>query len=127
MFLGSKFISDVKWFERSTIIWQSIGDSCSVLLWYLHPSKYIYDRYLNKDKLNTLSGINIIRKYVLRVTKREKLCIRMENEEFDDHEFHCVQRWFRVKREISNAHLFGDSEEKEEGGGGYSLIWFLWD
>ena len=93
-----------------------IGASCSARLSYLHPSKLIYDRYTNKEKLDALGGIIINLRYVIRVTRREQLCIVMKHENFGDHELHCIQKWVRVIREDIETHLFKDSEEKEEGG-----------
>ena len=40
----------------------------------------------------------------------------MKREDFGYHELYCVQRWVRVIREVSETHVFEDSEEKEERG-----------
>ena len=40
----------------------------------------------------------------------------MQHEDFEDHKLHYVQRWVRVNREGSDAHVFEGSDEKEEGG-----------
>ena len=40
----------------------------------------------------------------------------MKHEDFGDHKLHYVQRWVRVIREVSEAHVVKDSEEKYEGG-----------
>ena len=76
----------------------------------------IYDRYHNKDKRDEIGGIIITRRDVIRVTRREQLCIFMKDEDFEDHELHCVQKWVIFIREGSEAHAFKDREEKEEGG-----------
>ena len=95
---------------------KGVGASCSVLLCYLHPSKLIPDRYPNKDKHDALDGIIITRRDVIRVIRREQLCILMKYEDFGDHKLHCIQKWVRVTREGNEAHSFQDSEKKEERG-----------
>ena len=40
----------------------------------------------------------------------------MKHEDFGYHEFEYVQRWVRFIREGSETHVFGYSEEKQEGG-----------
>ena len=57
---------------------RGVGASCSVLLCYLHPSELISDRYPNKDKRDTLSRLIITQREVIRVTRREQLCIFMK-------------------------------------------------
>ena len=96
---------------------RGVGASCSVFLHYLHPAKLISYMYSKKDNCDALSGLIITPREVRRVTRREQLCIFMQHKYFEDHEFHCVQRWVRVNREGSEAHAFEDTEEKEEGGG----------
>ena len=88
---------------------QGVGASWSVLLYYLHPYKLIYDRYPNKDNRDALGGIIITRRDVISVTRREQLCIFMKHRQFEDHELHCVQKWVRVIREIIETHVFEDS------------------
>ena len=85
---------------------RGIGASRSVLIRYLHPPKLIYGRYSNNEKHDYLSGIIITRIEVIRVTRRDHLCIFMQNEEFKDHELHCVQRWVRINREGIEEHWF---------------------
>ena len=95
---------------------QGLGASCSVLLHYLHSYKLIYDRYSNKENCGALGGLIITRIDVIRVTRKEQLCIFMIHEDFGDHEFQCAQKWVIVIREGSEAHTFEDSEDKEERG-----------
>ena len=40
----------------------------------------------------------------------------MKNQDFGDHELHCVQKWVIVIMEGSEAHGLEDSEENEERG-----------
>ena len=40
----------------------------------------------------------------------------MKHEDFGDHELYCVQRWVIFVREVSETHMFEDSEEKEDRG-----------
>ena len=86
------------------------GVSVSVLLCYLHPSKLISDRYPNKDNIDALSGPIVTPRDVIRVTRREQLCIFMKHEEFGDHELYSVQKWVIVIREVSEANASEDSE-----------------
>ena len=76
----------------------------------------ISDIFINKDKRDALGGIIINRRDVIRVTRREHICIFIKHEDFGDHEFHSVQKWVRVIREGIDAHALEDSEEKEERG-----------
>ena len=98
-----------------------IGASCSSHLSYLHPAKLIYNRYTNKDKLDALGGIIINLRYVIRVTRREQLCIVLKHENFGDHELHCIQKWVRVIREGSEANAFKYIEQKKDRGVGLRL------
>ena len=52
----------------------------------------------------------------MAVNRREQLCIFVKHEDFGYHELNCVQRWVRFIREGSEAHVFKDSEYKEERG-----------
>ena len=92
-------MSDISNTPRKKI--QGVGASCSVLPQYLQPSKLIYDRYPNKDKRDVIGGIIITQRDVIRVTRREQLCIFMKHEDFGDHELHCIQKWVRFIREGS--------------------------
>ena len=96
---------------------QGAGASCLVLIFYLHPTKLIYDRYPNKDKHDALGGIIIIRRDIIRFTRREQLCIFKKQKYFRDHELHWVQKRIRVIREVSEAHTFKYSEDKDGVGG----------
>ena len=78
----------------------------------------VYDRYPNKDKRDALGGVIITRREVIRVTRREQIFIFTKHKDFRDHELQCVYRWVRVIREVIETHVFEDSEEKEEEGGG---------
>ena len=80
---------------------QGVGDSCSVLLHYIQPAKLISDSYPNKDTRDVICGTIITRRDVIRVTRREQLCIFMKHEDFGDHKLHSFQKWFRVIREGS--------------------------
>ena len=63
-----------------------------------------------------LIGIVVNRREVRRVARGEKLYIFMERKDFEDHEFHCVQRLVRVIIEGIEAHVFKDSKDKYEVG-----------
>ena len=77
---------------------RDVGASCSSLLCYLHPAKFISGRYNKKEKGDALGGIVITQRYVIRVTRREQLYILMKCEDFRDHELHYVHKWVRVVR-----------------------------
>ena len=87
-----------------------VGDSWLVILRWLHQEIFIADRYPNKDKYDSLSGIIITRREVIRFTRREQLCIFMQHEEFEDHMLHCVKMWVIVNIEVYDRHVFEDSE-----------------
>ena len=76
----------------------------------------ISDRYPNKDNRDALGGIIITWIDVIRVTRREQLCIFIKHEDFEEHKLHSVQKWFRVIRECSETHGFKESKDKEEMG-----------
>ena len=95
---------------------RGVGASCSVLLIYLQPAKLIHDSHTNKYKRDFLSGIIITQRDVIRVTRREQLCILMKHEEFRDHKLHWVQKLVVVIIEGSEAHALEDSEEKDDRG-----------
>ena len=42
----------------------------------------------------------------------------MKYEDLYYHGFYCVQSWVLVKREVVDAHVFKNSEDKDEGGVG---------
>ena len=69
-----------------------------------------------------LGGIIITQIEVITVNRREQVCIFIKHEDFGDHGLYCVQRWVRFVIEVSEKHVFKDSKEKEERGGGYDQI-----
>ena len=87
----------------------SIGASFLVLLKYFHPDKLISDRYYNKENCDAISGIIITRREVMRVTRREQICIFINHKYLEYHEFHCVQMLVRFIREGIETHVFKDS------------------
>ena len=91
---------------------QGFGASCSVLLCYLHPSKLIYDRYPNKENRDTLVGIMITQIDIIRVDRREQLCIFMKHKDSGYHELKCIQKLIRFIIEGSETRVFKDSKEK---------------
>ena len=87
-----------------------VGASCSVPLLFLHPVRFIYDRYPKNDKLDVLGGIIVSRIEVITFNRRDQICIFMKHEDFGDHELHCVQRWVILIIEVSETHVLKDSE-----------------
>ena len=85
---------------------QGVDASYSVLLCYIHPPKLTFGSYPKKDRCDDIIGIIVIRREVIRVTRRENICYFMQHEEFKDHELHCVQRWDRFNIEGSDSHVF---------------------
>ena len=65
---------------------QGIGASCSFLLLYLYPYTLNYYRYTKKYKCDALGGIIVTRIDLIRVTRREQLCIFMKHKDFVYHE-----------------------------------------
>ena len=95
---------------------RDVGASWSVLLIYLHPAKFIYYRYPNKDKRDALGGIIITRRDIIRVNRWEQICIFFKRKDFGDHKLHWVQKWIIVIREGVETHVLEYSEEKEDLG-----------
>ena len=89
------------------------GASWSFILHYLHPDKLISDGYPCKENRYAIGGLINIWREVRIVTKREQLCIFMKHEDFKYHDLKCVQMQVIVTKEVSEEHLFKDSEEKD--------------
>ena len=87
--------------------------SCSVLLFYLIPPKFISEMYPNIDKCDALIWIVITSREVRIVTRREQLYIFMRHEDSENSEFYYVQMWFRVDTKGSDEKSFVNIEEKE--------------
>ena len=75
----------------------------SILTKYLHPSKYIRDKWPNAAANHRLSGLVVLRTEPKIVSRRQQLTVVVRSEEFkngDDYiELHAVPRWFIVDEE----------------------------
>ena len=69
------------------------GASYSVLLRFIHPAKLVYDRYPKKYKCDAPGGLIITQRDILRVARREQLCIFMKYKYFGDHALRYIQKW----------------------------------
>ena len=97
------------------------GAVCSVLLKYLHPAKYIDEKYPNRTARQRLLNCLAINQQYWSVKKKQQLCIVLCHDDHPNKELIAVKQWVKVEVEGAPEHYFrddnkeqADNENKEE-------------
>ena len=90
----------------------------SILTKYLHPSRYIREKFPNATSNHRLNGLVVLRMEHKLVSRKQQLTIVVRSEKFKDDEgrfieLHAVPRWFKVEQEGPDMYFFEKQGEHE--------------
>ena len=83
-----------------------VGATCSVLLKYLHPAKYISEIFPNLTNKDRLENCIQYRQEVRKVNKKEQVVILLRHDDHPEQELYAVWRWINIDDEESPEHVF---------------------
>ena len=91
----------------------------SVLAKYLHPSKYIRDKWPNNWAHQRVAGLVVVRQEEKVVSRRKQLAIVVHSEQFKEGdefiELHAVPHWVRIDEEGPSEYFFGSETTDQPG------------
>ena len=88
------------------------GAICSVLLKYIHPSKYISEKFKNSSSNERLENCIEYRQEVRNVKNKNQVVILFRHGDHEDQELYAVKRWVKVVTEGAAEHIFRDEDEE---------------
>ena len=91
-----------------------VGANCNVLMKYLHPAKYISEKFPNYTKRDRLQNCIAFRQEIKTVNKKNQLVILLRHEDHDGQEVYAVKRWVKVVTEGAPEHIFVEEDEEEQ-------------
>jgi len=85
------------------------GAECSVLIKYLHPSRLIQDKIINRREIDRLEGLVAQTKEIRKVNHRDQIVVVFKHDElFPGDEIYCVARFCKVLKEGDASGYFDD-------------------
>ena len=83
-----------------------IRTTCEALKFFLHPRKVVSNKYPNELAHERLEGLLVLRRESKKVNNKEKVCIVLRHNDFENEELHCAQRYVKVLTEGNEADFF---------------------
>ena len=87
-----------------------IGAVCSALKHYLHSQKYVNAKYPNATQHDWLEGLLVVDQGVIKVNRKDQVCIFFWHDDFPNQRLHCVERYANVITEGGVAGFFDNME-----------------
>jgi hypothetical protein len=91
-----------------------IGDTCSVIKRFLHPSKLISERYPNQDHRETLEGLLVTGFDNRSINRATKQCVLFRHEDFENKVLYCSTRYARITNQAHREQVNVNEEEDTE-------------
>eukprot|EP00559_Dactyliosolen_fragilissimus_P002711 CAMPEP_0184872744 /NCGR_PEP_ID=MMETSP0580-20130426/41459_1 /TAXON_ID=1118495 /ORGANISM="Dactyliosolen fragilissimus" /LENGTH=665 /DNA_ID=CAMNT_0027375583 /DNA_START=1012 /DNA_END=3007 /DNA_ORIENTATION=+ len=88
------------------------GAICSVLLKYIHPAKYISEKFKNYSSDERLENCIECGQEIRNVKKKNHVVILFRHDDHDGQDLYAVKRWVKVVTEGAAEHIFRDEEEE---------------
>lgn len=83
----------------------NVGDVCSVLLRYLHPSQLISARYPNQEHGERLTNLLVIGTDTKRIRGIERRCVIFHHPEFENIQLYCSVQFARVSTAVETPEV----------------------
>lgn len=83
----------------------NVGDVCSVLLRYLHPSQLISARYPNQEHGERLTNLLVIGTDTKRIRGIERRCVIFRHPEFENIQLYCSVQFARVSTAVETPEV----------------------
>ena len=95
------------------------GAIVSSLIWFIHPSEYIRNKFPNAVNGQWLHGCITVRQEVKKINRREQLSLVVTHDDFVDgegnpQELHGLNKYWRVETEGDQDYFFDVAPTSEE-------------
>ena len=83
-----------------------VGATCSVFLKYMHSKPVIAGKYPNFIATDRINDLNVIKREVRKVNRKDQMCIIFTYRDFDDVKIYYTQRFAVVTKEETESEFF---------------------
>ena len=94
-----------------------VGAQCSVLTKYMHPTKFVNEKYPNRTTHSRINNLICIGEDNKLVNKKQQGVITFRHDNFEGTVIYCVRRWVKVLQEGATEHFFKSLDNAQSNGG----------